>query len=134
MLYALQCMEPTVFNWCESMLVCLKKQLTKCRRVTLKQLGYGAMVVSFILKWIPHLRPQVTITRLEPEDTRMLAWVTAMPRLGGATPKVRYGFGFFHWLRNQFLMIEDYANDGVDFCHDPELVLPEGDMWDDHGK
>ena len=25
MLYALQCMEPTIFNWCESMLVCLKK-------------------------------------------------------------------------------------------------------------
>ena len=25
MLYTLQCMHPTIFNWCESMLVCLKK-------------------------------------------------------------------------------------------------------------
>ena len=36
MLYALQCMEPTVFNWCEGMLVCLKDQLNKCKRGTLK--------------------------------------------------------------------------------------------------
>ena len=57
LLYALQCMEPTVFNWCEGMLVCLKKQLTKCRRGTLKQFRYGAVVVSFILQRIPHLRP-----------------------------------------------------------------------------
>ena len=49
MLYTLQCMEPTIFNWCESMLVCLKKKLTKCRRGTLKKFGYGAVVVSFIL-------------------------------------------------------------------------------------
>ena len=87
-----------------------------------------------MLQWIPHLRPQVTITRMELEDPRMLAWVTAMPCLGSATPKVIYGDGFFPWLRNQFLMIEDYAYDGAYFRHDPELVLPKGEMWDDHGK
>ena len=36
MMYALQCMEPTVFNWCEGMLVCLKNQLSKCKIGTLK--------------------------------------------------------------------------------------------------
>ena len=36
MLYALQCMEPTVFNCCEGMLVCLKYQLNKCKRGILK--------------------------------------------------------------------------------------------------
>ena len=49
MLYALQCMDPTVFNWCEGMLACLKSQLNKCKRGILKQFGYGAVVVSFIL-------------------------------------------------------------------------------------
>ena len=39
------------------------------------------------------MRPQVTITRLDPEDPRMLAWVIAMPRLGGGGPKVSYGSG-----------------------------------------
>ena len=49
MLYALQCMEPTIFNWCEGILVCLKIQLNKCKRGRLKQFGYRAVVVSFIL-------------------------------------------------------------------------------------
>ena len=71
---------------------------------------------------------------MEPEDPKMLGWVTTMPRLGGVAPKVSYGAGFFHWLRNQLLMIEDYAYDGADFCHDPKLILPEGEMWDDCGK
>ena len=29
MLYALQCMDPTFFNWCEGMLACLKSPLNK---------------------------------------------------------------------------------------------------------
>ena len=49
MLYALECMEPTIFNWCEGMLVSLKNQLNKCKGGTLKQFGYGAVVVYFIL-------------------------------------------------------------------------------------
>ena len=52
-------------------------------------------MVSFILQQVPHMRPQVTITRLDPEDLRMLTWVTAMPHLGGGGPKFTYDFGFF---------------------------------------
>ena len=114
-LYALQCMDPTVFNWCEGMIVCLKNQLNKFKRGALKKFGYGTVIVSFILQRVPHMRPQVTITRLEPKDPRMLAWVTTMPLLGGERPKVSYGSGFFHWLRNQLLMVEDYAYEGADF-------------------
>ena len=77
------------------------------------------MIVSFILQQVPLLRSQVTITRLNLEDPKMVAWVTAMPRLGGGEPKVNYRFGFFRWLRNQLLMVEDYAYEGVDFHNDP---------------
>ena len=61
------------------------------------------------------MRPQATITKFEPKDLRMLTWVTAMPHLGGGGPKVSYGLGFFHWLRNRLLMVEDYAYEGEDF-------------------
>ena len=54
----------------------------------------------------------------------MIAWVTAMARLGGGGPKVSYGFGFFRWLRNQLLMVEDYSYEGEDFGNDPEIALP----------
>ena len=100
MLYDLQCMEPTAFNWCEGMLVCLKDQLNKCKRGTLKQFGYGTVIVSFILQRVPHMRPQVNISRLDPKDPRMLAWVMVMPRNGGGGTKFSYGYGFFCGLRN----------------------------------
>ena len=76
----------------------------------------------------------MTITRLEPEDSRIVAWVTTIPHLGGGVPKVNYGFGFFCWFRNRLLMVEDYSYEGIDFREDPELVLPEGELWDDCGK
>ena len=31
-------------------------------------------------------------------------------------------------------MIDDYAYVGMDFCNDPDLVLPEGSQWGDLGK
>ena len=49
MLYSLECMDPIVFNWGEGMLVNMKTQLDKCKWGTLKQFGFGAMVVSFIV-------------------------------------------------------------------------------------
>ena len=131
-LYSLECMEPTVFKWCEGMLVSLKDQLKKCKRGTLKQFDYGAVVVSFILQRVPHMRPQVTVSRLDPEDPRMLRWVYIMARHGG--PKVFYGTSFLHWVRDQLLMIEYYTYEGADFQDDPELILLEGEEWDARGK
>ena len=94
MLYALECMEPTIFNWCEGMMISLKNQLNKCKQGTLKIFGYGALVVSFILQGVPHMRPQVTMSRLKPEDPNMLRWVYIMTCHGGRGPKVVYGSSF----------------------------------------
>ena len=54
------------------------------------------MAVSFILQTVPHMRPQVTMSRLDPEDPRMLRWVYIMAHHGGEGPKVVYGTAFFH--------------------------------------
>lgn len=39
--YAIECIEPWVFNWSDAVLCSMKRQLTKCRRGDLKQFGYG---------------------------------------------------------------------------------------------
>ena len=80
------------------------------------------------------MRPQVNVSRLDPEDPRMLRWVYVMAHVGGEGHKFVYKSAFFHWLRGQLLMIEDYAYEGVDFCKDPELPLSEGEKWDERGK
>ena len=40
----------------------------------------------------------------------------------------------FYWIRGHLLMIEDYLYEGEYFWDDPELVLPEGEEWDELGK
>jgi hypothetical protein len=55
----------------------------------------------------------------------MKRWVDLMARHGGV-PIVKYDDVFFQWLRNQLLMVEDYAYVGVDFHGDPDLSLPDG--------
>jgi hypothetical protein len=48
--YALQCMEPRLFNWSATFLHNVKDQITKCRMGKHKQFGYGSFLVSFFLE------------------------------------------------------------------------------------
>ena len=92
MLYALESIAPTIFNWSEGMLVSLKYQLTKCQQGEMKYFGYGAVVVSFFLERVP-------LNRLELEDPWVFKWVNAMAHHGGGGgPTVTYRSIFFHWL------------------------------------
>jgi hypothetical protein len=76
--YALECMEPRVFNWCEGVLKNMKKQLTKCGSGGLKQFGYVSILVSFILERVPVLHLQVEWGIPTPQDLRMKRWVYLM--------------------------------------------------------
>ena len=76
-------------------------------------------MVSLILQRVPHMRPQVPVSRLDPEDPRILRWVLVMGLYGGRGPKVVYGSTFFRWIWGQLVMIEDYAYEGSDFWDDP---------------
>ena len=91
-------------------------------------------MVYFILHRVPHMRPHVTMSRLDPEDPRILRWVYIMARHGGEGHKFVYESAFFHWMRGQLLMVEDYAYEEADFWDEPELALPKGEVWDDHSK
>ena len=57
MLYAIEALEPMVFNWVESMLPIFKDQLTKCRQGELKQFGFGSILAYFFFKQVPQMRP-----------------------------------------------------------------------------
>ena len=63
----------------------------------------------------------------------MKIWVDLMARHGGV-PIIKYDRDFFQWLRDQLIMVEDYAYAGTDFCGDPDLALPEVSQWGEIGK
>jgi len=135
MLYALECMEPRVFNWCDAMLRNILTQLTNCRKGQLKDFGYGSIIVSFFLERVPVFRPQlIEVERPRPREPRMRQWVDIMARHGGG-PVFTYPTAFFQWLEGQIILIDDYAYAGTDFRNDPDMVLPPGSRWDvDLGK
>jgi hypothetical protein len=45
--YAIQCLEPRIFNWSAGFLRNIKEQISKCRTGRQKQFGYGYFLVSF---------------------------------------------------------------------------------------
>ena len=47
-----------------------------------------------------------------------------MARTGVSRARVNFGDPFFRWLRDQMVMVEDYAYAGTDFTGDPDLPLP----------
>ena len=53
---------------------------------------------------------------------------------GAGRGRVKFGDPFFRWLRDQILMVEDYAYAGTDFTRDPDLPHPPGRQWGDIGK
>lgn len=55
MTYALECVEPRVFNWCEGLRTNLHSQLTSFWMGKQSQFGYGSILVAFFLERVPLL-------------------------------------------------------------------------------
>ena len=49
-----------------------------------------------------------------------------MAHIGAGRGRANFDDPFFRWLRDQMLMVEDYAYAGTDFTSDPDLPLPPG--------
>ena len=95
MLYAIEAMAPTVFNWAKALLPIFKNQLTKCRQGELKQFGFGSILSYIFFEQLPQMRPQVVFTELRPRDPCMQRWVRIMARTGVGRGKVKFGDPFF---------------------------------------
>ena len=54
-----------------------------------------------------------------------------MARIGASRGKVKFGDLLFRWLRDQLLMVEEYAYAGTDFSGDLDIPLPPSGQWGD---
>lgn len=60
----------------------------------------------------------------------MKKWCGMLTRLGGGQ-LLEFGKEFFSCFHRQIVVINDYAYVGIDLREDPNMVLPEGEDWDD---
>lgn len=47
---ALECLNPTMYNWADAVTINMKRQLTKCCRKEAKQFGYGSILIPHMLE------------------------------------------------------------------------------------
>jgi len=101
MQYALECLEPKVFNWCDAVLSVMKEQLTKVKNGRLNNFGYGSIFTAFALEKIPLMQPQYVSLGLPPPiETWMQRWVDLMARHAGQS-QVSFSDTFFEWFNRQ---------------------------------
>jgi len=129
MTYALECVEPRVFNWCEGLRTNLHDQLTRCRIGKQSQFRYGSILVAFFLERMPILQLQIILPVCSATEPWLVLWVSLTERLKGVHT-LRYDATYLGWLDHEMLMIKDFPYAGMYFCGDLELVLPTGENWD----
>ena len=118
-----------VFDWCLGFLANLKDQLTRCRQGRHKQFGYGSVLACFFFQRVPQMRLWVVVPSFTARDPAMLKWSSLLVRLGGGR-QPHFSEDFFSCLDQDILVVDDYGYAGIDFRHDPDFVLPEGEDWD----
>jgi hypothetical protein len=79
------------------------------------------------------MQPQIALVVRPVDEPRMERWTSLSPRLVSES-EFRFTGDFFTWLRRQFLWIEDFPYADVDFRRSMDLILPEGEDWDESGK
>ena len=77
---------------------------------------------------------QLTVDILGPREPKLIRWVAVMarhPDEGAAV--VGFSDSYFDWLEGQLFVIQDFPYAGMDFRGYPDMVLPQGEQWDDRG-
>ena len=134
MQYALECLEPKVFNQCEAVLPVIKEQLSKVKNGRYKIFGYGSILTTFTSENIPLMQPQYISLRLPVlTEPRMQRWVDLMAKHVGQS-QISFSDAFFEWFDCQKMVFAKYPYAGMDFQGDPNLVLPVGEQWGVIGK
>lgn len=75
-------------------------------------------------------RPWGSMPLYSMRDPAMKKWCGMMTRLGGGRLS-EFGEDFFSWLGWEITVVDDYAYAGVDFRGDVDMILPDGEYFDD---
>jgi hypothetical protein len=78
MLYSLDFLRPTIYDWFTSLMANMKSQLTDCKLDRKRNFGFTYILCSFFFEWVPRLGPRVAIVPHGPHDPTMAWWTKVM--------------------------------------------------------
>jgi hypothetical protein len=97
MFYSMECLRPTIYNWCTSLLANMKNQLENCKHGRKRNFGFASILCSFFFERVPGLGPRVEIVLHVPRDLAMAGWTEVMRPLGGGRVPTPYNEEFLFW-------------------------------------
>jgi hypothetical protein len=71
MFYLVECLQPTVYDWCTSLLANMKSQLTDCKLGIKRNFWFMSIPCSFFFEQVLGLGPRVDIVLHGPHDPSM---------------------------------------------------------------
>jgi hypothetical protein len=80
MFYSVECLRPTVYDWCTLLLDNMKSQLTECKQGDKRNFEFASILCSFFFEWVLVLGPRVEIIPQGPRDLAMAGWTVVMRR------------------------------------------------------
>jgi hypothetical protein len=95
MFYTVECLQPTVYDWCTTLLANMKSQLTNCKHERKMNFRFTSILCSFFFERVLGLRPRVEIIPRGPRDPTMSWWTEVMRQLGGGRVTTPYNDEFF---------------------------------------
>jgi hypothetical protein len=83
---------------------------------------------------MPAISLGMPLPQVNPREPRLGRWGDIFLRQGGGESHYCYHTDdFWGWWERQVPAFEQFPYAGLDFRHDPELVLPPGGAWGDIG-
>jgi hypothetical protein len=125
--YEIQCLHATFFYWSTTMLTCMKKQLTNCRRRTKRKIVFGTMLCSLFLERVPRLNPRGIVQGHIAFFLELCRWEALFPQQGARRVKQDFDEKLFDWCAHEIPMVEDYPYAGIKFLRDPDIPIPLGE-------
>ena len=62
MFYAVECMQPTVYDWSTTLFRNMKQQLNDCKMGRVRNFGFGSILSMFLFERVSGLSPRVDIS------------------------------------------------------------------------
>jgi hypothetical protein len=78
MFYVVECLRPTIYDWCTSLLANMKSQLIERKQGSKRNFRFASILCSFFFQRVPGLGPRVEILPRGPQDTSMAQWTEVM--------------------------------------------------------
>jgi hypothetical protein len=133
MFYSMECFQPTVYNWCTSLLANMKSQMIDCKMGRKRNFGFASILCIFFFEWVPRLGPRVNIVPHRPRNLAMARWTEVMRQHGGGRVPTPQNDEFLFCWSHQVMALEDYSYARINFRGDPDIPLPPGSIDEDIG-